>query len=423
MADNASDSVQEITSALKNYNNAVSSMGNSTRGLQSAINNLKDAVSSTGAALLSSDVSFTKWSKSVDDSTKFLKRTAIFSLEKLPGTRFAVTSLIDAARGLVTAVLESNDAQVQAFDSVAKLGIGVGTSVEGLTKIINEAGFWSKNNSGLIKAYEKLGKGLTTLGDTSNLGAVQFGKVAKTGDGTVSEFMRLGISQNDLVSLQADYVTTSQMLGAKYQKNDQKMRDESRSYVTSLSALSRLTGDNITELSARVADQMRDVQFATRMRLLRKTEHGKLLADKYQEAELMAQSFLGPEVAKGVRDWLASGTATTKEGEALLAKTGGKISLWKADLDAGRITQQEFMQNIARSGKAYEEKNRKALMQNRKFQQDIGISVQELNGYDKLLNIQNLENLRAEMEAYKKGQKNGEKVNDALRMCKSQTLS
>jgi hypothetical protein len=415
MADNASDSVQEITSALKRYNNAVSSMGNSSRGLKSALDSLKDAVGSTTTALLSSDASFTKWSKSVEDSTKFLKRTAIFSLEKLPGTRFAVETLIASAKGLVTAVLESNDAQVQAFDSVSKFGIGVGTSVEGLTKTINEAGFWSKNNSGLIKSYEKLGKGLTTLGDTSNLGAVQFGKVAKTGDGTVSEFMRLGISQNDLVSLQADYVTTSQMLGAKYQKNDKKMRDESRLYVTSLSALSRLTGDNITELSARIADQMRDVQFGIRLRLLRKTEHGKLLADKYQEAELMAQSFLGPDSAKGVRDWLATGTATTKEGEALLVKTGGQIATWKTDLDAGRITQQEFLQNIARSGKTYEEKNRKSLMTNKKHRDTIAISVQELNGYDKLLNTQNLETLRAEMEAYKKGQKNGEKVKDSLK--------
>ena len=415
MADNASDSVQEITSALKSYNNAVNSMGNSSRGLKNAISSLKDAVDSTGSALLSSEVSFTKWTKSVDDYTKFLKRTAVFSLEKLPGTRLAVMGLIEVSRGLVNAVLESNDAQLQTFDAVSKLGIGVGTSVEGLTKITNEAGFWSKNNSGLIKSYEKLGTGLTNLGDTSNLGAVQFGKVARTGDGAVSEFMRLGISQTDLVTLQADYVGLTQQLGAKYQRNDQKLRDESRSYVTSLVALSRLTGDSVTEMSARIAEQMRDVQFATRLRLLRKTENGKLLADKYQEAEAIAQSFLGPEVAKGVRDWLASGTATTKEGEALLAKTGGQISQWKTDLDAGRITQFEFNQKLAKASLEYEEKNRKALVQNRKFQQDVGITVQELTGAQKLLNSQSLENIKAEMESYKKGEKAGEKVNDALK--------
>jgi hypothetical protein len=415
MSDNASDSVQEITSALKRYNNAVSSMGNSTRGLKSALDSLKDAVGSTTTALLSSDASFTKWSKSVEDSTKFLKRTAIFSLEKLPGTRFAVETLIASAKGLVTAVLESNDAQVQAFDNASRFGIGVGTSVEGLTKITNEAGFWSKNNAGLIKSYEKLGTKLTGLGETTNLGAKEFSKIVRTGDGVVSEFMRLGVSQNDLVTLQADYVSMSQNLGSKYAKNDEKMRDESRAYVTSLVGLSRLTGDSITEISARIADQARDSRFATRLLQLRKTAQGKLLADKYSEAEAISKTFFGPEMAKAVRDFLATGTATTKEGEALLAQTKGKIFQYKADLDAGRITTLEFNQLIGKSAKGFEKQNRKSLIQSTDFQTKTLTSIQVLEGADKLESIRSLKDINAEIEAYKKGQKNGEKVNDALK--------
>jgi hypothetical protein len=415
MADNASDSVQEITSALKRYNNAVSSVGNSARGLDSALSSLKDTIGATTTALLSSDASFTKWTKSVDDSTKFLKRTAIFSLEKLPGTRFAVETLIASAKGLVTAVLESNDAQVQAFDTVSKFGIGVGTSVEGLTKIINEAGFWSKNNAGLIKSYEKLGTKLTGLGETSNSGAKEFSKIVRTGDGVVSEFMRLGVSQNDLVTLQADYVSMSQNLGSRYAKNDEKMRDESRAYVTSLVGLSRLTGDSVTEISARIAEQARDAAFGTRLLQLRKTAQGKIIADRYSQAEAISKTFFGPEMAKAVRDFLATGTATTKEGEALLAQTKGKIFQYKADLDAGRITTLEFNQLIGKSAKEFEKQNRRSLIQSTDFQTKTLTSIQVLEGADKLESIRSLQDINAEIEAYKKGQKNGEKVNDALK--------
>jgi ribosomal protein S8E len=415
MAQNASDSVVQITAALQRYNTAINSVGNSSRGLASAVSSFKETVESTSSALMSSEVSFTKWTKTVDDSSKILKLGALFALTGLPKTRAVVFGLIEAGRLLVNAVLESNDAQLNTYDAVAKLGIGIGSSVEGFTKISNEAGFWTKNNIGLLKSYEKLGTGLTNLGDTTNIGAQEFGKIAKTGDGVVSEFMRLGVSQSDLVNLQADYVSMTQMLGTKYQKNDEKLRDESRAYVTSLVGLSRLTGENIADLSARIAEQARDVQFSMRLRMLRKTEQGKLLADKYQEAEVIAQSFLGPDVAKGVRDFLATGTATTKEGEALLAKTNGQIVQWKADLDAGRITQYEFMQKIAKSSLTYEEKNKKALMQSKEFREKTNTSVQALNGAERLIRMQSMESIKAELELYKKGEKAGEKVDDALK--------
>ena len=416
MAQNASDSVVEITSALQRYNTAVNSVGNSSRGLASAISSFKETIESTGSALLSNEASFTQWTKTVDNGTNFLKNGALFALDGLPKTRAVVFGLIEASRLLVNAVLESNDAQLNTYDAVAKLGIGIGSSVEGFTKISNEAGFWTKNNVGLLKSYEKLGTGLTNLGDTTNIGAQEFGKIAKTGEeGVVAEFMRLGVSQSELVNLQADYVSMTQMLGTKYQKNDEKLKDESRAYVTSLAGLSRLTGENISDLSAKILEQTRDVQFSMRLRMLNKTEQGKLLAAKYQEAEIIAQSFLGPDVAKGVRDFLATGTATTKEGEALLAKTNGQIVQWKADLDAGRITQYEFMQRIAKAGKDYEEKNRKALAQSKDFRDKTASSVQTLTGQERLIEMQSAEAIRAELELYKKGEKAGEKVDDALK--------
>ncbi len=141
MAQNASDSVQDITKALQRYNNAASSVGNSSRGLASAIDSLKDTIESTSSALLASDTSFTKWTKTVDDSSKFLKVSALFALNGLPKTRMVVLGLIEASRLLVNAVLESNDAQLNTYDTIAKLGIGIGSSVEGFTKITNEAGF------------------------------------------------------------------------------------------------------------------------------------------------------------------------------------------------------------------------------------------------------------------------------------------
>lgn len=415
MADNASDAVQQITKALQRYNTAVNSVSNSSRSLQGVLDSLKDTVESTGSALLSTETGFTKYTRTIDDSSKFLKRTAIYALDKLPGTRLVVLGAIEAARLLVTSVLETNDAQIANFDAVQKLGIGIGVGAEGFAKMTNEAGFWSKNSAGLIKGYERLGTGLTNLGETTNEGANQFGKIVRTGDGVVSEFMRLGVSQNDLVYLQAEYISTTQLLGTRYEKNEEKLRDESRAYVTSLVSLSRLTGDNVSEISAKFAEQTRDVQFSVRLRMLRKTEKGKLLADKYQEAEIIAQSFFGPEVAKGVRDFLASGTATTKEGEALLAKTNGQITGWKADLDAGRITQYEFNKRIALASKSYEEKNRRALVQSSQFQKDMGISVQELSGYERYLQMESMETIKAETQAYLKGEKAGEKVKDDLK--------
>ena len=400
MADSTSAGVEIITDALRDYGQKIQSGGQTAIRLSTAVKSLADAFQATNSALLNSEQSFTKYQQSVKESQKFLNAAGVYFFRG-SGARLTILGLASVAQKVVNAVLESNDVQLAAFDRLSKLGVNLGTTAEGLTEITNNTGLWSKRNEGLMKSTEKLGTGLTNLGENTNKGVRQLSKILNVTDGVTEEFMRLGLSVEELMTLQTDYVSIQTMLGPTIEKDAAKEQKASRDYVTTLMALSALTGNNVTSLSAQMAEAKRDNQFRTRLTLLRQTTEGRVVADRYELAETIAQSFFGDETAKGVRDFLATGTATTKEGEALLLKTRGQISGWVQDLKAGRITADEFNNKIAKASLDFEKDNREALMLSEDFQRKSGSSAKVLEGARKKLEGQSLEDAKAEVEKQK----------------------
>jgi len=400
MADSAGASVELITDALRDYGQKVQNSGQTAVRLSTAVRTLGEAFQATNAALLSSEQSFVKYKQSVNASQKFLNTAGVYFF-KGSAARITILGLTAVATKVVNSVLESNDVQLAAFDRVSKLGVNLGTTAEGLTEITNNTGLWTKRNEGLLKSTEKLGNGLTNLGQTTNQGVRQLSKILDVTDNVTEQFMRLGLSVEELMVLQTDYVSIQAMVGPTMEKDTEKERKSSRDYVTTLMALTSLTGENVSSLSAKMAEAARDNAFRTRLTLLRRTAEGRASADRYQLAETIAQSFFGDDTAKGVRDFLASGTATTKEGEALLLKTRGQITQWAEDLRTGKITADDFNRLIAKANIEFEKNNREALVLSEDFQRKSGSNVKTLEGSRRILETQSLEDVKAELEKEK----------------------
>ena len=162
----------------------------------------------------------------------------------------AASGLLKVFSGLVAASLNYVDAVVDAYDSVAKLGGGIGNTAEQIVELGRQAGLSSGTLSILTKNAEALGPNIRALGATTSDGVKNFGKFIAVGDQTLQQYRKLGYSQDDLVAIQTKYIEQQAKAGADLRKSPQALQKESLKYLDSLTALAELTGISVKEQQA-----------------------------------------------------------------------------------------------------------------------------------------------------------------------------
>lgn len=409
MADNISDSVGDIGKGIEDFGKSTAQGKAAASKLTNAYLEFTRAASSTGAAFYNADANFAKFNKSLDYTSKFLDSAA----SRIPAVGGAIGSVIRSIGILTQMVFDQNDLQLTAFDRAAKFGIAAGTTTEKLSTITHQAGTSVKSNESFLKSIEDSNTGLINLGKTTSEGVDELSKITKTDD-IVDEFMRLGYNQDSLRMMQTKYIKMQETLGFGLENGAKNTRASSLGYVQSLTGLSVITGHNVDELADQMASQANDLKFNLKLRELKRAGNEKAIKS-FEEAATISSAMMGPKTAAGVRDFLANGVATTKEGEALLAVTGGQVSEWAAQLQSGQIDALEFNKRVAQSTKDYEKTNRKSLQLSKEYQDQTGISVKTLEGAEKIANAQNLADVRAQIENAKKQKDADGKVKSGLK--------
>ncbi len=353
--------------------------------MQNAFKDFTKVVKSTTTAFASGDSSFKKFNASIDMATDATKR-AVGSFGLLGATAAGIVKIIGA---VTKGVFDYSDNILKGYDALSQFGTAVGTSSDALNDIVNNAGFTSVTMDGFIKSFNEANTALLNLGGTSAQGLKRFSEILMVSPDVRDEMVRLGYSQQQFADMQAKYISLQASYGLNLAKTGRSSSFESVEYAKTINTLSGLTGEERDKVAARLAENARDVAFTLKIRRL-KQEGNDLAAKRLEQAAYIASVSFGPTIGAGVRDFLANGFATTKQGEAVIMNSQGLAAKWSDQIESGVIDPLQFNQMIAKGQIALVRSNTEALQLSKSYQEDTGITSKSLENSTNLLKVKSM---------------------------------
>lgn len=327
---------------------------------------------------------------------------------------FGIGLAAKAINQLVQATFGYGDSVNKLYDGMGSIGATTDKTTADVQKLVTSAGYYIGKHEKLGKTLQESGDTLTALAPTTSQGADRLAKVFNNvdKDKVQLDFLRIGIGPEELNKIQSNYLKISTATGLKLSKNDEEVREASLQYAVSLNKISGLTGESRDKIEEQYQANARDLKFSLKKRQLIASGN-KEAAAAFDEAAAMTGQ-LGAGIQAGLRDFIASGTATTEEGRALMIKTGGRIKNWVKAVEEGRMTSAELTQNIAKAEQRFVKQNSDALQLSGEFADKMKTSGQSIANADKLANMS--------LEDFKKQMANQAKTPDPLKDSQSQYL-
>ena len=288
-----------------------------------------EAVKDFGKELLSQKAGFEKYGKSVEGFTGAIGQL----LSTFGPFGKAVGATVAVVGKLSSVYMEQADRVLKANDQLAKFGTAGSFTSKELLQMAHGANLTSKNLDLFTKPIASMGTNMMLLGKNTGDSVKAFADLAKISYQQREEYQRLGVSQEELLQTQADYVALQSMAGRNLKaemKDRAALQRASLEYQDTLLELATLTGQDVEsikkkqqEASRAVEWQISQIQLENRARKLEaegRTEEAKKLRDeaKARQQALDRISALGNEtVTKGARSFLATGTISGEEAQAL----------------------------------------------------------------------------------------------------------
>jgi len=310
------DAAEEYNKAMQNY---ASALKGGADGLKKVFNNMISQDPSRSMAKYS-------------DGLSTLGDAVAKAAENFGTVGKVVGATIQGFTKIAGMQMQQADLLLKANDQLAQFGTAGSFTTKELMDMAHGAGVTSKNMDTLINPIKSLGPALTSLGGSTGEGVKAFAAMTKVTNQQREEFQRLGVSQEQLIQNQADYVKLQQMSG-KTLSNEAKdraaLQRASLEYTESLMTLSSLTGQDVEsikkkqqEASRAVEAQVAQINLETRARRLEaagRTEEAALVR-KEKEGRAQAINTLAAfddSVMKGAREFLSTGTLVSDEAQAL----------------------------------------------------------------------------------------------------------
>ena len=279
----------------------------------------KAAFFGLAGALLDVTPGFSKYSTGINSATEAVAGvTSIFGpLGKTAGLLLKGFSL------LIGPTLKYNDNIVDAYDSVAKAGAGIGLSAENIVQLGRNAKLSSGTLSYLTKNVESLGNDLRALGGSSSEGAEKFARMIAVGDINLAQYRNLGYTQEELIDSMGTYVKLQAMAGADLKKSPEQLQKASLKYIDELNAFAEVTGINQKRQEAALEKAMAQENFnAYITRLNSDLANTTDVEEKARlEAEIKAKTNFGKYVMATYK-----GAKATALLEAASSRTGAILS-------------------------------------------------------------------------------------------------
>ena len=287
------------------------------------------ALKSFASAVMNAEVGFGKYGKVLDSTGD-----AAVSLGKNFGVLGTMAGY--AVKGLTTlggAALAQADNLLKATDSLSKIGGAGGLTTRELVEMGHRAGLTSKTLDLMVKPLQSLGNNLNVLGSNADNSIKAFGEMTAVSKEQRMAFQRLGVSQQELMQSQADYVALQAASGRNLKaetKDRAALQRASLEYTENLLTLAKITGEDVESIKKKQMDAARAVEFQIAQIQLenkaRKAEQEGRTEDaarfrkqaKDQQTVLEGIAAFGNEtVTKGARQFLSTGAVAGEEAAAL----------------------------------------------------------------------------------------------------------
>lgn len=336
------------------------SMANFSRSLSSAT----DSVKGLGKALLSTTQGFTKYGGALDSAGD-----AAFSLGKNFGILgMALGGAVKAFTMVAKAGLEQADNTLKAVDDMTKFGAAGQFTADRFLSLAHEVGLTSKNLNLLTKPLASMGNALASLGADAGKGAEAFTQMAAISKEERMRYSRLGVSQEELLQNQADYVSLQRASGmqiTEQMKRDGSLRKASLEYTDNLLELAAITGKNVdtikAEQAAAISREETLIQTNIQQREINRlrasgTEEDKARA-KVLEDELKARNDLlatvktqtgSEKLTDAVANFFATGAIN--EQNAFLVRMGVPLEEFRERMARGEDVTSDFMNALKKAG-------------------------------------------------------------------------
>jgi hypothetical protein len=193
--------------------------------------------------LLSTEGGMTKYNASLKTASTGLA-DLVGSIGIFGKTLGVVIKVISFA---VETVTQGNEKLIKSYNDLGEIGATSALTTTELLKFAETAGYGTRNLDGLIKPVKSLGTGLIALGGSTGEGIKKFAQLAATTEEQRAAYRRLGLSQEEVTQLQADYVRTTTNSSLTLSKSVEKQRKSADEYIESMVLMSSLTGTTIKQ--------------------------------------------------------------------------------------------------------------------------------------------------------------------------------
>jgi putative chitinase len=217
-----------------------------------------------------------------------------------------VGGTLSAVFGAVAGAAEKT---YKSFQQAAEVGANFGGSIGDMIDAATGAGLTIDQFSGIIA---KSGESLALLGGTTANGAKRLAELGRgiRDSNLGNELAALGYSTEAINSGLATYSGMLARTGALQGMNNRQLIESTGNYLKNLDAVSKLTGQSKKELEDARNQRMKDAQFRMIM--------SKMDAASQENLQMLMDT-IPEEHREGMKEIIATGTATSEAGKAAMA--------------------------------------------------------------------------------------------------------
>ena len=349
-----------MTEAAKAEKEAADVIKAANKRMEQAQNQAIASMAQFGQALTSgSEGGFNKFGSSLNTAAG-----AVATVAKSFGPLGAVLGgLVQVGTKLLTMQLKQADDALKASDEIKKLGNAGALSTKEVMNMVHGAGLSAAEAGKLTNAMKKAGSGIVGLGDKFGDGANAFGKMVAVTDQQREGFQRLGISQEELMGYQGDYLALQKASGMqmnKQAKDGEALKKASLDYTRNLVELSNISGNDIETAKKNMeAERSRYEVMIDTARINREInaaeQSGNTAKADMLKKELASRNalldassqYLDEDSKAGLAQFLATGAIT--DASKQFANAGVDMDSFRRRIKAGEDVSADFSEAIKKA--------------------------------------------------------------------------
>ena len=232
-----SQKMKDASTGIKDY----------TRNLKASQQELMGSLKALGMSMVNGESGAAVYNNAINAGAK----TFSSWVSKIPYVGKALGAVAEAAATFENAVADQADALFKSYQEISRSGVATG--MNDAFKNLQDAGYTMKEIGQYGQLMKENSGVLATLGGTTAQGAAAFAAASKNiqNSGLSTEFMRMGMTVNDINGSMANYIKQQQLSGSTQQQNDKQIAASAADFM--------LQQDRITKLTGLTADQQNKI--------------------------------------------------------------------------------------------------------------------------------------------------------------------